>query len=150
MAGTRKDAEAQAMWAAYEGGANIREVAEQFGRARSTVQAAFLRRGWPLRDDRAPAATPEAKAEARRLWHAERRQRLNALKLAAGCADCGYNAHPAALQFDHLDGETKDGNLSKNLARSWAWIEAEIAKCEVVCANCHAVRTAERGYSNAR
>lgn len=33
--------------------------------------------------------------------------RLDALKLEAGCVDCGYNKHPAALHFDHRDPETK-------------------------------------------
>lgn len=71
--------------------------------------------------------------------------RINAIKLASGCVDCGYNTHPAALDFDHIDGTTKVDNVSK-LARlrSWAAIEAEIAKCEVVCANCHRIRTVSR------
>jgi hypothetical protein len=29
---------------------------------------------------------------------------------------------------------------------TFAEMDVEMAKCEVVCANCHAVRTAERGY----
>lgn len=71
-------------------------------------------------------------------------------KLAHGCADCGYNASAYALQFDHVRGEKK-GNVS-NLIRSdyaWSTIKKEIDKCEVVCANCHAIRTKSRGQHHA-
>ena len=60
--------------------------------------------------------------------------------------DCGYRENVAALQFDHRPGETKLftlGNTS-NLKRANAIIWTEIAKCDVVCANCHAIRTATR------
>ena len=81
----------------------------------------------------------------------ERRYRvalLSVYKHAAGCADCGYRAHAQALQFDHVRGE-KCFDISKNVKLRWASIEAEMAKCDVVCANCHAVRTASRLVANA-
>lgn len=86
-----------------------------------------------------------AKVIARRaVWYAERKARLDAIKLASSCVDCGYDAHPAALQFDHRDRTTKAlGHFSRNLSRRWEVILAEVAKCDVRCANCHAVRTAE-------
>lgn len=71
--------------------------------------------------------------------------RINALKLARGCADCGYNLYAAALQFDHVRGD-KEFNIASAIGSTWSTLEAEIAKCDVVCANCHAVRTYERGY----
>ena len=67
-------------------------------------------------------------------------------KLAQGCADCGYNINAYALQFDHINGDKKK-NVS-DLIRSdygWATILQEMNKCEVVCANCHAIRTKARG-----
>lgn len=67
------------------------------------------------------------------------------IKATRGCQDCGYNKHSEALQFDHID-DNKKGNVS-NLVRSdygWETIKAEISKCEVVCANCHAIRSAQR------
>ncbi len=79
------------------------------------------------------------------------RDRAAAIKLARGCADCGYNAHPRALEFDHLPGTDKVAGIAymTGTGQPWARIEAEIAKCEVVCANCHAIRTAERRIVNA-
>lgn len=75
----------------------------------------------------------------------ERRAWLDHVKLAAGCIDCGYNAHPRALDFDHV-GTDKVGNVGQMAHDLVAMsiLLAEIAKCEVVCANCHRVRTAER------
>ncbi len=70
--------------------------------------------------------------------------RLAALKVERGCADCGYNAHPAALDFDHLPGAEKVAGLSTLANAAWARVLEEIAKCEVVCANCHRIRTANR------
>jgi hypothetical protein len=67
-------------------------------------------------------------------------------KLAQGCADCGYNTNAYALQFDHVHGEKKQA--VSDLIRSdygWNTIKEEMSKCEVVCANCHAIRTKERG-----
>lgn len=61
-------------------------------------------------------------------------------KLKCGCADCGYSAHHVALEFDHL----VDKELNVCNAKSIAQAKLEIAKCEVVCANCHRIRTFDR------
>lgn len=67
--------------------------------------------------------------------------RLAEIKLAAGCADCGYRQHAAALDFDHA-GSEKVANVSALLRRvPWEQVLVEVAKCEVVCANCHRIRT---------
>ena len=78
------------------------------------------------------------------------------IKVAAGCVDCGYAAHAEALQFDHIDNNKK-GNVSDLIRSDYSWktILNEINKCEVICANCHAVRTSQRkqvleGYSSIR
>lgn len=62
------------------------------------------------------------------------------------CMDCGGRFHPVSMQFDHRPGEKKSHNIGNMVARrtTRARIEAEIAKCDLVCANCHAVRTWER------
>lgn len=67
------------------------------------------------------------------------------IKLASGCIDCGYAAHSAALQFDHIDNNKK-ANVSDLIRSDYGWktIKEEINKCVVRCANCHAVITASR------
>ena len=74
----------------------------------------------------------------------KRREMVNAIKLDAGCADCGYDQHPVALDFDHLPQHKKSFDISRSLTIAWTRILAEIAKCDVVCANCHRIRTYER------
>lgn len=73
----------------------------------------------------------------------ERTAKIQTIKLASGCLDCGYRADPVALQFDHVRGQ-KLFNIGHEPTRTWPVMEAEIAKCEVVCANCHAIRTHKR------
>lgn len=66
---------------------------------------------------------------------------LSAYKLEQGCIDCGYRSHPAALEFDHING-TKELNVCN--AKSITQAQKEITKCVVRCSNCHAIRTWER------
>lgn len=77
----------------------------------------------------------------------KRREWIDAFKLQKGCADCGYKVHPAALEFDHLP-EFGPRQITVAKLKSpftpMANIMAEIAKCEVVCANCHNIRTDRR------
>jgi hypothetical protein len=79
-------------------------------------------------------------------WYAERRARVNAVKLASGCVDCGYRDHPEALDFDHRPGTTKRSTIGQGVSPTWRWdvIEAEMAKCDIRCANCHRIMTATR------
>ena len=58
------------------------------------------------------------------------------------CLDCGVKYEPCQMDFDHRDPSTKidsvasltgDGGMTKILL--------EIAKCDLVCANCHRLRT---------
>lgn len=60
-----------------------------------------------------------------------------------GCVDCG-NTDIRVLEFDHLDN--KDENVSDMLRAevNVEKIKDEILKCDVVCANCHRIRTCER------
>jgi transcription elongation factor Elf1 len=68
------------------------------------------------------------------------KRRLKEIKEASGCVDCGEENH-IVLDFDHL--KDKKYNISRMIhdGFSWAAIKKEIAKCEVVCANCHRIRT---------
>lgn len=69
-----------------------------------------------------------------------------AIKIERGCADCGYRAHAIALDFDHLPGSKKIAGVAAlaNASKTKRML-LEIEKCEVVCANCHRVRSLSRG-----
>lgn len=56
------------------------------------------------------------------------------------CIDCGESRIPC-LQFDH-QGD-KRATISNMMHYSREAIIEEIEKCEIRCANCHAIRTAE-------
>lgn len=64
------------------------------------------------------------------------------------CSDCGQRYPYYVMDFDHVEG-IKEFNLC-NAAISYGIdrIEVEIAKCEVVCSNCHRIRTHSRGRNS--
>lgn len=55
----------------------------------------------------------------------------------SGCQLCGYNAHPTAIEFHHVNAEDKDRDLSLMKSMGYQNIVDEISKCLIVCANCH-------------
>lgn len=56
------------------------------------------------------------------------------------CVDCG-ETDLAVLEFDHVRGQ-KTTEVSKLLTSSLARVKAEVALCDVRCANCHRRKTA--------
>lgn len=98
-------------------------------------------RDWYLRNREAQIE----KSKASRIRLVERNKNFVQAFLAEHpCVDCG-EADLVVLDFDHI-GSDKIANISDLVyrPRSLAIIESEIAKCEVVCANCHRRRTAQR------
>jgi hypothetical protein len=82
----------------------------------------------------------ERRSRRLRLRYAE----LDQLK-AGPCVDCGGRFPPICMDFDHVSG-VKLGNVSM-MARDgvrWDLVLEEISKCEIVCANCHRIRTASK------
>lgn len=62
------------------------------------------------------------------------------LKHTSGaCSSCGYKKNVAALAFHHEDPATKEFQLSNRALayRSWESVQAEMAKCILLCQNCH-------------
>ena len=65
------------------------------------------------------------------------------------CTDCGGEFQWCAMDFDHLPEHKKEFTIG-----SYGWreltprvlvrVKEEIAKCELVCSNCHRIRTQER------
>lgn len=77
----------------------------------------------------------------------ERRQNryslIKALKETTPCLDCGGFFPSVAMDFDHRDRTQKIAEIPAMVKTliSWPTIMAEIAKCDLVCANCHRLRT---------
>ena len=69
---------------------------------------------------------------------------VNRYKPLCKCVDCG-ESNPVVLEFDHVEGK-KLANIADMVHQSYSIsaIKDEIRKCEVVCANCHRVRTHDR------
>lgn len=61
------------------------------------------------------------------------------------CADCNQRFDLVAIDFDHVRGE-KNYNVGtlRNRSFSLEAIWREIEKCDVVCSNCHRIRTSKR------
>lgn len=67
------------------------------------------------------------------------------IKLARGCKDCGWAEWARGLDWDHVCG-VKVASIAILIGKIAPWedVLAEMAKCEVVCATCHRIRTSER------
>lgn len=61
------------------------------------------------------------------------------------CTDCKKSFDTCCMDFDHVRGEKKY-NVGSMFAHHYSreLIEKELAKCEIVCANCHRIRTRDR------
>jgi hypothetical protein len=92
-----------------------------------------------IRTDERRATSPNPKVRAFHEW-------LQPLK-DRPCLDCGQNFPSVAMDFDHVRGEKTSG-----ISQMWSWgrdrVLEEIAKCDLVCANCHRVRTQNRRSLN--
>lgn len=68
-------------------------------------------------------------------------EKLNEIK-DVPCMDCGIKYPPHVMDLDHRDPSTKIDTLHRIICQgSWKKFWAEIEKCDVVCANCHRIRT---------
>lgn len=70
---------------------------------------------------------------------------MKALKEGKPCMDCGGTFPLCAMEFDHRPGEVKRFNISNSANRAVRTVLKEIEKCDLVCANCHRIRTHNRG-----
>lgn len=57
-------------------------------------------------------------------------------KLKHPCEICGEK-HPICLTFHHKDKSKKDTDVASLLNNSWKKLKDEIAKCQILCENCH-------------
>jgi len=81
-------------------------------------------------------------AQNNRLIRKRNKAYVDEVKGVNPCVDCGVSYPPYVMQFDHVvDG--KVSNIADMVRNGYSIknIQAEIDKCELVCANCHAERT---------
>lgn len=78
--------------------------------------------------------------------HRSERRRLIAEMKARPCMDCDGSFPPVCMQYDHRDPSGKTVKVSRfaSAGGTMAAFLAEVAKCDLVCANCHAIRTERR------
>lgn len=69
------------------------------------------------------------------------RDHVNKLKESSPCTDCGQDYPYYVMQYDHINSDKVAGVATLLRTSTLAKALEEIAKCELVCANCHAIRT---------
>jgi len=73
-------------------------------------------------------------------------QKQNIDNAWGGMGDLAGNVDWRVLEFDHVKGEKKF-DLANGASQSYESLKKEISKCEIVCANCHRIRTIKQfGY----
>jgi hypothetical protein len=83
-------------------------------------------------------------AEGKRKSVAERKEVIQAwlsdYKATLSCQRCGFS-HPACIEFHHLNPAEKTATIALMPTQGYSLerIKAEIAKCIVLCANCHRI-----------
>ncbi|SRR6266550_3483425 len=82
----------------------------------------------------------EAKATSARVVQLRRETKLRAIDLFGGmCRGCERTYPPPVFQFHHRDPAAKEFAISSDgIYRRWDKVAEELAKCVMVCANCHA------------
>jgi len=85
----------------------------------------------------------DAAARSRSKCYWREREWFNGLK-DHPCADCGNNFPACCMDFDHRPGTVKLFNVGSGIRQPRQRILDEIAKCDLVCANCHRLRTYRR------
>lgn len=88
-------------------------------------------------------ARERKRVKASRAWMAS-------LKNGLPCADCGQTFPSFVMHWDHLPGFEKVGSISEMVEnRPRTLVLDELKKCELVCANCHVLRTIDRAGRSA-
>lgn len=101
--------------------------------------------------NKAMSAYRKANREKVNLWNRRSRKIVRdfVTSLKTGpCTDCGQKFAPYVMQFDHRGGKAYTVSRMRN--HSQENILEEVAKCDLVCANCHAIRTYMRRVASTR
>lgn len=114
----------------HKEGKSYRDIQKLLGCSKGTI-AYHLGVG---QKDKTRQRTRDKRHKIRKLIH---------LAKDVACADCHEKYPYFVMQFDHLEPAKKTFELSdfRSKTHSEEKVLTEISKCEVVCANCHAIRT---------
>lgn len=91
--------------------------------------------------------TYKDRAEYIKKYVSDRRRKIKLILieyLGGKCVLCGYNKCVWALDFHHIDPNTKSFSISSTV-KSIDTLKKEADKCVLLCANCH--REVEAGFS---
>ena len=81
-------------------------------------------------------------------WIQEKIDYVRSQKDGSPCTDCGESFHFSSMEFDHRPDEAKTRSLSNMERHSLERIKQELLRCDVVCSNCHHIRTWTRLQKN--
>jgi hypothetical protein len=82
----------------------------------------------------------------KRVTDKNKTRKLEAIEFMGGaCQDCGGKFPPSVYDFHHVNMETKDKNPSYVLKGGLEKAKEELAKCVLLCSNCHRIRHFEGG-----
>ena len=112
-------------------------------RIRTEAQHADGTLTWSWKSSETPARTPELQRH-RERWRRLRREQMDVLIRIRSmpCMSCGGVFPICCMEFDHRDGTLKVGIVSQMAGRvKIGTLLAEVAKCDIVCANCHRDRS---------
>lgn len=87
-----------------------------------------------------PLKNPLIRRAYQNKYYFDRTAWIHSYKEDNPCVDCGQYYKYWIMQFDHT-GSDKFRSVSKMKTYAINRIKEEIAKCDLVCANCHANRT---------
>ena len=85
----------------------------------------------------------------KRVTDKNKARKLEAIEFMGGaCQDCGGKFPPSVYDFHHIDMATKDKNPSYVLKGGLDKAKTELAKCVLLCSNCHRIRHFEGGTND--
>lgn len=83
-----------------------------------------------------------------RSWKKKNSDLIKRWKLRKGCQRCGFKAdHSCQLDIDHIEPKKAKSKDRQAVNTSWSKqrLKTELSKCQVLCANCHRLKTFQDG-----
>lgn len=72
------------------------------------------------------------------------RQTISDLKSNVPCTDCRKTYPPYVMDWDHIGEKRFIISKAANSRKNREVIKEELSRCELVCSNCHRIRTQKR------